>query len=660
MKRKISTGFILFCMSLMLWRPSDVFAAAGKTSVSVSQGNVNIGDTVTVTVKAGGPSGEKANATMTLSYDSGILQFVSCNTTYGGGGNSVIATGESYTVTLKAVAAGNAALSVSANDGVLFDTNEELDSVSGSSASVTVSNAAGGTGTTAGGSTAGAGGVPADGTGTSDANGTEVKSADNSLKSLTISPGTLSPAFAGKTTTYSATVGSDVTSIAVSAVPANEKAVVESVTGNDSLKTGSNAIKVVVKAENGVTATYTVNVTKQDGVQQTQPENSGSEEQPADALDSSDAITVGGASYQITGEFRAEDIPADFTETTVNYHGSEYKGVSFDKGALKLLWMEPADADDASGRFFVYDETRDGIYPFVKMSSGETYVIALLAPADVSMPENYTQAELAVGEGSITAYQQAAEEEAESVSDFFVFYAMNSEGIEGWYRYDALEGTYQRSSLAASEEEAGGSAELVAMQEDYAQLSEKYTKEKSFARNVIGILVFVLAVFGIIIINLLIYRFRNRDEQDFDDDDFEDEEELDGENGFEEDEFSSDDFGGDDFEEDDFMEDDYVEDDFGGDGKKDENRKPKEPVKLSLDRMEDIASIRRKKEPVKLSSDDVTNDRVSGREDFEEDLKNDFNRESAEREAARKSFFEEEPQESSKSDDIEIIDFNDL
>ena len=72
--------------------PQTVFAASGSTSVSVSSGSVNIGDTVTVTVKASGPSGEKANATMTLSYDSSVLQFVSCNTTYGGGGGSVMAT----------------------------------------------------------------------------------------------------------------------------------------------------------------------------------------------------------------------------------------------------------------------------------------------------------------------------------------------------------------------------------------------------------------------------------------------------------------------------------------------------------------------------------------------------------------------------------------
>ena len=80
---------------------------------------------------------------MTLSYDSSVLQFVSCNTTYGGGGGSVMATGESYTVTLKAVSAGNSSLSVSANDGVIFDSNEEMDSMSGSSASVTVKKCGG-------------------------------------------------------------------------------------------------------------------------------------------------------------------------------------------------------------------------------------------------------------------------------------------------------------------------------------------------------------------------------------------------------------------------------------------------------------------------------------------------------------------------------------
>ena len=120
MKKKIAMMMMALSLTFgVVGVPQTVFAASGSTSVSVSSGSVNIGDTVTVTVKASGPSGEKANATMTLSYDSSVLQFVSCNTTYGGGGGSVMATGESYTVTLKAVSAGNSSLSVFANDGDL-------------------------------------------------------------------------------------------------------------------------------------------------------------------------------------------------------------------------------------------------------------------------------------------------------------------------------------------------------------------------------------------------------------------------------------------------------------------------------------------------------------------------------------------------------------
>ena len=533
MKKKLGMIIAVMCLWLLTPQTADtVWAAGGATSVSVSSGNVNIGDTVTVTVKASGPSGEKANATMTLSYDANVLQFVSCNTTYGGGGGSVIATGESYTVTLKAIGAGNSALSVSGSDGVIFDTNEEMDSMSGSSASVTVNNAAGGTaggtGTAAGNAAGGAGTTAGNASGTA-AGGTGTQSADNSLKSLTISPGTLSPAFSGKTTTYSATVGSDVTSIAVSATPVNAKAVVESVTGNTGLKAGANTIKVVVKAENGVTATYTINVTKQSGATAEPSDNEQTEETPEQTEYAGETVTVSGTPYQIADDFTAEDIPADFAEGTINYHGTDYKGVSFEKGALGLLWMKTADAADAGGGFFVYDGTRDTCYPFVKLSHGEKYVIALLAPVDFTMPENYVQTELAVGDaGTITAYQ-TAQEETELVSDFYMFYAASSDGTEGWYQYDGLEGTYQRANAVGvqQDEEAADDTDITYLQEEYDALSQRYTEEKAFSRNVMAVLVFILAVLVIVIINLLIHRFRKGNNDDFSEDDFADDEEAD-------------------------------------------------------------------------------------------------------------------------------------
>ena len=82
------------------------------------------------------------------------------------------------------------------------------------------------------------------------------QSGDNSLSSLSISPGTLSPAFQYNVVDYTATVGEDVTSVEVNAQPSNETAAIESVSGNTDLQAGENTISIVVKAQNGTTATY--------------------------------------------------------------------------------------------------------------------------------------------------------------------------------------------------------------------------------------------------------------------------------------------------------------------------------------------------------------------------------------------------------------------
>ena len=66
MKKKLGTFLTVLCMCLLFFGTDvRVQAAAGKTSVAVSAGTVNIGDTVKVTARATGLSGEKTVATMT-------------------------------------------------------------------------------------------------------------------------------------------------------------------------------------------------------------------------------------------------------------------------------------------------------------------------------------------------------------------------------------------------------------------------------------------------------------------------------------------------------------------------------------------------------------------------------------------------------------------
>ena len=515
MKKKLGVIITLLTLCICLMTPQmHAQAASGKTTIAVSSGSINIGQTVTVTAKALSASGDSAYANMVLTYDAGILEFVSCTATYGGGGGSISVANDSFSVTLKAISAGKASISLSATDGVIYGTEEELDSMAGSSTSVTVKNEAVGSSTGSNNNTG------------SNTN-TAALSADNSLKALTISPGTLSPAFKGSTTKYTATVDNSVTSIAVSATPVNEKATIESVTGNTNLAVGANVVKIVVKAENGTTATYKITVTRQaagnagttggetttTGGENGDSENGDAEtpedteEVPATETPASQAdVVINDTTYHISDSFTEEQIPADFTEAAVQFRGTECRGLTFNKGTISLIYLETDNVDSTIGRFFIYDETRDVVYDFMKFTSGESsYVIPLLAPLDSVLPDSYVQVSLQMPESTVmTAYQLPAAE-GEEASDFYVFYAVNQDGTEGWYQYDAAEGTYQRVNGNITETADSSSDDLAALQSEYDELSKKYKDVKSFSRNMIAVIIFVLAIAVVIGLNIIFF-----------------------------------------------------------------------------------------------------------------------------------------------------------
>ena len=532
MKKKLGVIITLLTLCICLMTPQmHAKAASGKTTIAVSAGSLNIGQTVTVTAKALSASGDSAYANMVLTYDAGILEFVSCNATYGGGGGSISVASDSFSVTLKAIAAGKASISLSATDGVIFSTAEELDSMAGSSTSVTVKNeAAGGNSTNNGssGSNGNAGNGSSSGTGSNNNTGsntnTAALSADNSLKALTISPGTLSPAFKGSTTKYTAAVDNSVTSIAVSATPVNEKATIESVTGNTNLAVGANVVQIVVKAENGTTATYKITVTRQAaGTTGSETTTTGSEngddgngdsETPEDTeeVDTTETpvsaadVVINNTTYHIADNFTEEQIPADFTEATVNFRGTECRGLTFDKGTISLIYLETDNVDATTGRFFIYDETRDVVYDFMKFTAGESsYVIPLLAPLDSVLPESYVQVSLQMPENTVMTAYQLPVEDGEEASDFYIFYGVNQDGTEGWYQYDAAEGTYQRVNGNITETADSSSDDLAALQSQYDELSKKYKDAKSFSRNMIAVLIFVLAIAVVIILNIVLF-----------------------------------------------------------------------------------------------------------------------------------------------------------
>ena len=371
-------------------------------------------------------------------------------------------------------------------------------------------------------------------------------SADNSLEVLSLSAGTLSPDFTGKTGQYTATVPNDVTSVTVTATPVNEFATVQSITGNDNLQVGTNTIKVVVKAQNGALAQYTITLTREDG--QTAD---GTVDQPADGTDS-----------------QTTDQPADGTD-----------GQTTD---------QPADGTDG----------------------------------------------------------QAADQNAEFET-----------------------------------EEAEDVSNMEYLQQEYNDLSEQYAKEKSFSRNMMGIMAFVIAVLVVIIINLLL-RGRKSDDWDEEEDDWDWKSEKQGKDQEAEDDT--------DLEEDDNIEENpgVEEDDLEVDDPEDADweeeetqrkgffhRKPKEKVEEEPDDVEEndtenevgVSKIHKVRAGLfgRGMSDDLDDEDWEEDEDFlpvERKKSEEKQRPERKEKPERKHTPDKKhiPREEEEEDDLEIIDLNDL
>lgn len=472
MKRwKKYLGLIMGMIMTIAVLPSLMVHASGKVVIAVSGSSLNIGDSVTVTATAQNDNGEQVSTTLEFSYDSSKLSFVSCsNSGYSGGeGGKVQVTAGRATITLKATAAGTAAVSASSTDGL-----------------------------TAGGTKLAI----------SDGTTSTTQSGDNSLSSLQISAGTLSPAFNYKTTSYTATVGADVNEISVDAKPSNTNATIESITGNTDLKEGTNNISIVVKAENGAMATYKIAVTK--GGTATTPETPEEEDQGT-AEDNPDAIVINGHEYSLSATIPNDRVPADFTKTTVTCKGQEVEALQFNMGDVVLVYLTTPDTE-VKNTLAVYNQQTDSIYPFAKLEAGNSYYILLNPPTDAELPDSYATSTLDLGDyGTVTAFGN----QEPSLSDFYLLYAISNQGNTGWYQYDKAEQTVQRyvqQSENGTVDAEALNADIKSLQNSYDKLDKQYSSEKNFTRRTIAILVFIIAVLVVVMVNIILRGKKNEDE----------------------------------------------------------------------------------------------------------------------------------------------------
>jgi len=517
MKKLVSVVMSVLMMLTFLAVPSQTAYAANAT-ISVSSSTVNIGDSITVKVTV--PEG--VTATIDVSYPSDLVKFSKCSITASNSGSAISMTMGKYapdspmsaTLTFSAKAAGTAtfkATSIKAGD----ETGEEV-TLGGGSASVTIANQA-----------------------SEDAPST--LSGNNLLGLLQISPGTLSPAFHPDTTNYKATVNYDVTKVSVSALAAHEKAKITSVSGGSDLQVGENTIKVVVQAENGVTKTYKIVVTRKAQETTSTEDNANTDEPDTDNTTTiEDNLSWNGSELKFVDKIPENVIPTGFSTSSIMMNNKEIPVLDF-KGTLTVMYLFNESGENS---LYVYDANLQDVYPFVKLETEDRFVI-VLRPDDASVPAGYLSCTLSIeGKGMVSAYQFNTEELLDNTgesakglfgaekyyaaeptaSDFYLIYCINDSGEQGWYQYDSVEGTFQRYSAALFASTATSNPED---QSDYNELVLELQSAKQMQMIIIVVAAVVAVILLIIIIILAVKLGKKGDDEYYDDEDEYDDEDDD-------------------------------------------------------------------------------------------------------------------------------------
>ena len=268
-----------------------ITAFAANARIAFSDPSATVGGKIKVNMKITS-SDNLANADVMLSYDSNILEFVD-GTNADGGAGAVRVHGDAgtpntgtlaFTLNFNAIAAGTSKIEVTSQE--IYDSNSQI---------VTVNQ---------------------QGNSTVTVSALQSASKDATLKSLQISPGSLTPAFSPDVDTYAVTVGTDVDKVIVSADCTDENAT-KVVSGNEGLQMGENRVTCRVTAQDGETIKeYVIVVTKAEG---------GASAADADAS-SQVRMRIAERVITILPPDPEVKVPEGFKESTINIDGHKVQG----------------------------------------------------------------------------------------------------------------------------------------------------------------------------------------------------------------------------------------------------------------------------------------------------------------------------------------------
>mgnify|MGYP000252855890 CR=1 FL=1 len=397
----------IFIMGISLV-PAYYAKADEQVSVSISSASGTVGSEVTVTVTISADK-DIDGATINVSYDNSIIRPVDK-------ANSGVVMFSALEMT------SGSTVSISQNFEIIAAGTTTLAKISVNGERATISSASSGKVTAK---------APAS------------YSSDNTLKSLQISPGTLSPAFSPDRTTYNATVDADVTELVVSAA-ANDSAAKISISGRR-MDPGSNTTTITVTAEDGSVKKYIIYTTRlEDGQEATTEAESKTEavtEDASQAVNNDGTVTIDGRKYSVVKDYSEITIPDGYQEIDYDYNGQKINAVKGIKTGLILMYLE---SEDGKGGFYIYDETAKTFSPYNTVAEPEITYVVLPITNSLEKPAGYALTRFTMNGKEVQVLMDADRQ-------YCLFYGVSSLGEKGWFRYRVSDGSIQAYSVVKSD-----------------------------------------------------------------------------------------------------------------------------------------------------------------------------------------------------------------
>lgn len=396
--KKVTKVFLCVCLSLMLSILSLHICWALDISAYAGQSNVSVGSTISVTFRA---SDDAMRWIYTISY-SGNLTLESGSTSVSG--SDAYGDSRTHTLIFRANEEGDAWVTAYKENGLV--STDFVEANASASVQFKVVSAS----------------SPSDGYHHDDFNNaTPGKSGNNALSALTVSAGTLTPAFDPAVTEYTLSLPQGTEKLTLTATPSDSNATVQG-DGELTLQEGENTLSLVVTAENGDTKTYTVTA----------------KVAQAPTL----FLSFSGAKLGVVKDVEGVTPPAGFTAAEPVSQGGDTLPLWVDaSGKHTLVYL--VDEKGVAG-FYLYSRTEGVLSPYLPLvCGGATYIYTGIPSEKAAVP--------GLKAATVEAFSQTLSGwryEDAALSDFLVLYLMDDGGQYGYYTYDTKNATLQRFSGA--------------------------------------------------------------------------------------------------------------------------------------------------------------------------------------------------------------------